>query len=366
MPRVRTVVSIPAKNEADHLPACLQALAAQSWRPHAVLVVVNNSSDGSASLLRARVGDVPFALHVREVELPPPLACAGWARRMAMAEAAVLAGEDGVLLGTDADGVAGPGWVEACARAIAGGAEAVAGIADIDPVDALAIPAALHEDDARECAYGRLLDEIASLVDPDPIDPWPRHDQHNGASFAVTVKAWRRAGGVPPVRLGEDRAFFAALRRVDAAIRHCPEARVVVSGRLVGRASGGMADTMRRRLEGPDSQLDQALEPAEASWARARWRARLRAVWRAGLDGRDEAAALGLEAAVLARWMGRPFFGAAWAAIEARSPALRRRRLAAAALPAEAAAAAMILMRVRPQADARGRPADSRASERIL
>ena len=358
---VRSVVAIPARNEADHLPRCLDAIAAQTVRPDAVLVLVNNSFDGAASMLRQRRAGLPFKLMVREVRLPAGRACAGWARRLAMEAAARVAGGNGVLLATDADGVADAGWLAACLEAIAAGAEAVAGVADIDPMDALAIPTALHEDDARECAYGRQLDEMAALIDPDPFDPWPRHDQHNGASLAVTVQAWQRAGGVPPVRLGEDRAFFAALRRVDARIRHCAAARVVVSGRLVGRAAGGMADTMRRRLDGPDAFLDASLEPAEDARRRLAWRARLRAAWTASVVEEADAEALGLDAAAFRRWMGRPFFGAAWAAVEARSPVLRRRRVPASALAAQAGAAGLILARLRPT-DAAGHRAGSLVS----
>jgi hypothetical protein len=44
---------------------------------------------------------------------------------------------------------------------------------------------------------------------------------------------------MPATPFGEDRAFFDALRRIDARIRHAPGARVVVSARIVGRAPGG-------------------------------------------------------------------------------------------------------------------------------
>ena len=80
---------------------------------------------------------------------------------------------EGVLLTTDADAEVPANWVEANLRAIDEGADAVCGRAVIDPVEALLIPPHLHEDDAREVAYGRLLDEIASIVLPDPADPWP-------------------------------------------------------------------------------------------------------------------------------------------------------------------------------------------------
>ncbi len=44
---------IPVYNEADHLAACLQAIARQTWRPHEVIVVDNNSSDGTAVIAEA-------------------------------------------------------------------------------------------------------------------------------------------------------------------------------------------------------------------------------------------------------------------------------------------------------------------------
>jgi hypothetical protein len=75
-----------------------------------------------------------------------------------------------------------------------GAADTVAGRIDIDPAEAAMIPARLHEDDARECIYADLLDRINAEFDLDPFDPWPRHE-HSGASIAVTLSAYRRAGG---------------------------------------------------------------------------------------------------------------------------------------------------------------------------
>jgi hypothetical protein len=119
-----------------------------------------------------------------------------------------------VLLTTDADARVSPDWVADNLAALAAGADAVAGRAEIESEGARLIPAHLHAIDARERAFAALLDEIAALVDPDPADPWPRHDEHTGASIAVSVAAYRRADGMPAAPLGEDRAFFAALRGV--------------------------------------------------------------------------------------------------------------------------------------------------------
>ena len=44
------VVAIPAKDEAERIRACLLALARQTCRPHAVLVLANNCSDGTPAI----------------------------------------------------------------------------------------------------------------------------------------------------------------------------------------------------------------------------------------------------------------------------------------------------------------------------
>lgn len=346
------IVAIPAKDEAQHIEACLRALASQRGaRVDAAVLVVNNTHDRSAIVARSLASALPFALHVVEHNFPPDDACAGQARRMAMEHAAGLAGRDGVLLTTDADGQVAPDWLAhnlACLRV---GVEAVAGCAVLDPADALLIPARLHEDDARECAYAAALDEIAALLDPDPWDPLPRHSEQSGASICVTLDAYRRAGGMPAVPLAEDRAFFAALRSVDARIRHAPEVRVVVSGRIEGRAPGGMADTIRRRLACADAWLDDALEPAVNAIRRARLRRRVRQIYAAGIAGttsaRDLALDLGASAERVAAALCAPCFGEAWVTLEAESQSLARVKVAVADLPREMARALQALRRLR-------------------
>jgi hypothetical protein len=196
------------------------------------------------------------------VVLPPALAHAGEARRLALAEAVAISAPDGVLLTTDADTHAPPHWVAANLAALAG-VDAVAGRAVIDPIEARLIPRHLHELDALECTYAALLDEIEAMLKPDRHDPWPRHDEHSGASIAVRLPAYLAAGGMPRQPTGEDRAFFDSLRRTGARIRHAPEVWVTVSGRLDGRAKGGMADTIRSRMHQAPEWLDDRLEPVD-------------------------------------------------------------------------------------------------------
>ena len=372
----RLVVGIPVRNEAARLAACLHALAHQAGGHAATLVVlVNNSSDGSAAIARRFAAASPVPVVVRSCTLPTGQAHAGGARRRAMALAASLAADDAILFTTDADGRVAPDWLATNLAALAAGADAVAGRAAIDPMDELGIPLALRQADAAECAYAALLDEIAARIDPDPADPWPRHDEHSGASIAVTAAAFRRADGIPLLPTGEDRGFFDALRRIDARIRHAPEVQVTVSGRLDGRAAGGMAETIRRRMLRPDMFLDARLDSARRSAARAALRRRARMIWAAthgsathGKAGRpaDEAvsgmaSALDLPRRRLAEILAGRHFGAAWQTLEAVCPALHREPVAASAVLRETAIARAVLRGLRP-AEAQTLPGWSRAA----
>jgi glycosyltransferase involved in cell wall biosynthesis len=317
------VVAIPVKNEAAKIGACLAALERQIVPPDRILLLMNNCTDRTGEIARAAAArDARLAL--LDIDLAAPRASAGEARRLALAAAAALAGPAGVVITTDADSQPEPGWIVKNLREVAHGADVVCGAARILAEPGEILGAGVQADLAREAEYAALLDEIMALADPDPADPWPRHQQHSGASIAMTVAALHAAGGAPRVACGEDRALIEKFRLIDAKIRHAPEIEVVVSGRLVGRAAGGMADALRRRAARPDRETDAALEPAVDAYRRVLARARLRAV----RDGRADGAALARDLLIrpeLALRGGR--FGAAWAAVQAASPVLRRRRL---------------------------------------
>ena len=348
---LQAVVAIPAHNEEDWIARCLTGLYQQTTQaPSRVLLLINNSTDHTASIARGMQSAFTCPLDIVEHQFPPAQQNAGQARRLAMAYAARLVPSDGLLLCTDADAQVAPDWLAANMSHIRNGADAVAGRAVIDPVDAAAIPAILHEDDARECAYAAMLDEIDWLLDPDPADPWPRHTEHSGASICVTAATFRRSGGIPPVPVGEDRAFFSVLRRIDARLRHAPDVWVTVSGRIHGRATGGMADTIRRRLTTQDLFLDDALEPAMARVQRVRLRRKLRRLFnREGQATMELSHGLGCTPAVLAKALRRGTFGMAWEMVEAQSAALSRTPVPVAALPHETAQAERILQELRKQ-----------------
>jgi GT2 family glycosyltransferase len=327
MPMERqTVVAIPVRNEERHLTACLAALCAQTRPADAIVLLLNNCTDGSLDICRRARHSCP-AIHIVECTLHGDEACAGEARRRALEYAQKLAG-DGVILTTDADSIVPATWIADNLAGIADGADCVCGMAVIEPEAVSNSHPRLQFDDMRETLLLNLQDEIAAIADPDPADPWPRHQQNSGASIAMRADMLRLAGGAPRVAAGEDRALVANLAMVDAKIRHAPHIKVVVSGRLHGRAAGGMAETITRRMQRPDWHTDEMLEPTVDAYRRVLTRLRLRGIRNGDLVPEGFATDLlimpeSLQAALQAR-----YFGTAWASIQRASPVLRRRRVA--------------------------------------
>ncbi len=98
-----------------------------------------------------------------------------------------------------------------------------------------------------------------------------------------------------------------------------------------------MADTIRRRMQVVDPFIDDRLEPAMDALRRAKLRARVHGLWRGEKKTQHRLARV-LRLPIDSMWR-TPYFGAAWAEIEAASPALARRRVALADLAVETARA---------------------------
>ncbi|WP_050801403.1 glycosyltransferase [Gluconobacter morbifer] len=273
------IVVIPVCNEEEHIAPCLFALAAQKHPPDKVVLWINNTTDDTHHQAVSLADRLPFELETVTVFYDPSVASAGVARRDAIAHAARTASPDAILLTTDADSKVADDWMDSILAAfIRYPVEAVFGHVLLFPEEHRKIPPHLHEDEKSERAYGALLEQIGLLLSPEPHDPWPRHLEHSGASIAVTHQAWRKAGGIPDVSSGEDREFYRALRQKGIPVRHAPEVKVYVSARLQGRARGGMAETLARRLIAQDEHIDDAFEPVSRRLLRLR---REHAYWHA-------------------------------------------------------------------------------------
>ena len=290
---------------------------------------------------------------LRVVERIFPGANAGWARREAMEAAAAwleASGTfDGVILTTDADSRVAADWVARNQAAIAAGVDAVAGRIALDETDAARLPAALHARGALEGAYEALLTELEARIDPVRHDPWPRHWTTSGATLAVRLATYRQVGGMPPLAVGEDKAFVSSLLSSDARVRHDPDIAVVTSGRLDGRAPGGAADTMKLRCAVPESPCDPRLEPLPRALFRFAWRRRIRRLHAAGRLDRPYRWApwLGIRPAEARRIARLPTLGAVLAAVEAASACLTYRPLRPRELPTQIRLARYVLRLVR-------------------
>lgn len=288
----RLCVVVPIRNEAEHLPTMVRALAHQvdeQGRPvnpdsYEVLVLANNCSDDSVAIAHSLQKKYPaFQLHVLEVTLPKAKAHIGTARRMAMNEAyrrLCFTEQHGIIASTDGDTEVSPTWVSALLKEFDKGVDAVGGRiltrrqaeADIDT------PTSLYF--LRYMAHGYLSAQLEALLDPQPHDCWPRHAQYHGANLAITAKMYGRIGGIPSIPSEEDVALYHRLQQADAKIRHSPHVRVMTSARQRGRASGGLADRLSQLAE--VSQQRQAFL-VEMSWlteTRILVRKRLRETWR--------------------------------------------------------------------------------------
>jgi hypothetical protein len=247
----KPIVAIPVRDEAERLPALIEALERQTWISQTnqilpIIFVLNNCDDDSAQVLKEMSARLPhLALSVIDVHFPPDCAHVGSARRLAMEEALRTAGLNSVLLTTDADAVPAPDWIDANLRAIENGADLVGGsiIGDCDE-EAVLGPGFLQRA-TRHLHYARLVNQLSALINPVPHDPWPRHSDHTGASLAVRGEVYWAVGGIPALPFREDVAFVSAVCRAGYRLRHPLDVQVVVSARLEGRATGGMADCLK-------------------------------------------------------------------------------------------------------------------------
>ncbi len=253
-PACELSVIIPARNEEQSLEQTLSALATQRARNglaldprrYEVLLLINNSSDGSACQAAQVARKYPsLRLHIAEIQLPEPDAHVGKARRLLMDAAwhrfRCNGRADGIIASTDADTIVSETWVDATIFEIRRGADAVGGRILISSEDLQFLDPDARSCHLRDVGYRALVAEIESLIDPDPADPWPRHFQHFGASVAVTASAYLKCGGLPVQESLEDVALHDALERTGASIRHSPNVRVYTSARVDGRTGFGFA-----------------------------------------------------------------------------------------------------------------------------
>ena len=272
--RPGVIACVPAKDEAERLPASLDALRTSLARlggRAAILVMVNNSADGSVECVREWAARTDAVVLMVEAELDAGIADAGHARRLALDLGALVAMPDAVLLTTDADTRVSRDWARRLVGHVRAGAGAAAGMIDVEPHEFAALPPRVREIELAERALFREHARTWRLLVPG--EPLALALRVGGASLAVAARAYVRVGRLPPLAVSEDRAMIAAMLRHDERVAFDERAAIRTSCRLHARVTDGMAGMLRERMERDDPACDQDLHGAvRFAWLCLAWR----------------------------------------------------------------------------------------------
>jgi cellulose synthase/poly-beta-1,6-N-acetylglucosamine synthase-like glycosyltransferase len=226
-------VVIPARDEEDSIVACvestLQALDAcaevkASW----VVVVADSCHDLTAALAREKLAH-------RGTVIECSLASPGAARRCGTAEVLAHfekhAPSELWLANTDADSSVRPDWI---ARQLELARQNFCGVAGVVRVNSVEGPDAAL---------------IRELLADYAIHDDGTHPHVHGANLGVRADAYLDAGGWSNLTVAEDHCLWSRLHTRGWPLISSVSSMVFTSGRLQGRAVGGFADALRRKLE---------------------------------------------------------------------------------------------------------------------
>lgn len=226
-------VVIPARDERDSIGRCIGSIlsaharcarAADLW----IVVAADACSDDTAAVARAAIGEHG---QVIECNARSPGTARRWGALAVLEHFRSVDRARVWIANTDADTVVPRNWLQRQLQHADEGATAVAGIVELDD------SGGLRQD---------LVDVYRStyLIGSDGA-----HGHVHGANLGVRADAYVDVGGFSHLKVAEDHCLWGRLRQRGWRIRSCAKTVVTTSARLQGRAVGGFADTLRRRLE---------------------------------------------------------------------------------------------------------------------
>lgn len=226
-------VVIPARNEEELLPRCLQSIGiARAMLPETVtsdvVVVSDSSTDRTVQLATAMLAGSGVVLEAR-------VACVGAARSMAVDLA--LSRHTGTLTrcwlaNTDADCEVPPFWLIDHLRNAEKGFEAVAGIVDV-------------------CDFSEHLSFVEQRFRSSyRIEADGTHPHIHGANLGVRADVYQRVGGWSHLVTAEDHDLWQRFHSRDVRRLSDASLQVITSGRRVGRAPLGFAGALAAHNEG--------------------------------------------------------------------------------------------------------------------
>lgn len=224
-------VVIPAMNEEDTIGACIDcviqsAACASNLEAFWIVVVADSCTDRTGARARATLG---IFGEVLECSAQSP----GIARQLGVAAALSHLGVADPtrvwIANTDADSYVPPDWLRQHLRLAEQGVAALAGIVRV------------HEVPGHGAALAR------SLLSDYEVRADGTHPHVHGANLGVRADAYLDAGGWSARALAEDHCLWRRIRLRGWPLQSSSRSVVITSGRLVGRACGGFADTLRSK-----------------------------------------------------------------------------------------------------------------------
>lgn len=224
-------IIVPARNEEELLPRCLNALTeaigclraahGTSSPTVSVVIVLDQCTDASAAVVARWPAFDSIVTDAGAV---------GAARRSGVRHLVGRQGQPATttwLATTDADSAVPSTWLTTQLAFARNGTELVLGTVWPD--------AALTDAEQERWASKH------SLVEG--------HPYVHGANLGIRADRYLEAGGFPPVDIDEDVLLVSALRALRVSETRTARIPVLTSGRLNGRAPGGFAGQLRERVE---------------------------------------------------------------------------------------------------------------------
>ncbi|MGY6560458.1 MAG: glycosyltransferase [Nitritalea sp.] len=211
-------VLLPARNEEQVLPACLQALDRLDYPSDKLHILLgnDNSTDGTAGILEAWAAGRP---HVQVLHLPPYTAEGAFQNGKAAALATMAQQAKGELyLFTDADCQVPPTWARHMALGLRQSAAGyLTGVTRVLPKGLWARLQGV--DWWLTLGFMKVLDDLSISV------------TSMGNNMAITAEAYKRVGGFKQVKfaLTEDFAIAAAIREAGFKGRHEVQPEVCIT-----------------------------------------------------------------------------------------------------------------------------------------
>ncbi len=275
-PRLEVVVVVPARDEAERVGACLDALAEQRGvepASYEVVLVLDGCRDATRErALQASVRHGGLRLQLVDLKVPGGV---GRARSLGMdlaCERLLAVGRPGGLIAsTDGDSVVAEDWLAAQLALARAGARAIGGRIELNDGEAggLSREALEHREAEAARRMTAVLERAASQE-----SSVTEHHQFSGASLALTAAVYRECGGLPVSAALEDEALERELSNRGIPIHRSLSVRVRTSARTEGRAPRGLAHDLsmtdwraRRSFQAAQFPLERLLAAKRESIA---------------------------------------------------------------------------------------------------